>query len=230
VWQSIDPSTFLQVAQFCSFLCWVVFHCISLSIPLLGYLGYFHVLAIANTASVNIWVHGSFGIWFSLGVWSGVRLLNHPAVLILLFKGTSMSFSMAIVLIYIPNSVTVLCFLHTPPAFTVCRHFDDGHSAGVRWYLIVVLICISLIVMFLVFHVFVSCVWWSSVYLLWRIVCLGILPIFDWIICFWYWDAWAVCIFWRLIFCQLLHLQIFTPILRAAFLSYLRFPLLCKSF
>ena len=58
-------------------------------------------------------------------------MLNHLAVLTLLFKGTSMLFSIAIVLIYIPNSVTVLCFLHTPPAFAVFRHFDDGHS---DWY------------------------------------------------------------------------------------------------
>ena len=33
-----------------------------LSIPLLGYLGHFNVLAIVNTAATNIWVHGSFGI------------------------------------------------------------------------------------------------------------------------------------------------------------------------
>jgi len=49
--------------------------------------------------------------------------------------------------------------------------------AIVRWYLIVVLICISLIIVML--NVF-SCVFWPSVCLLWRIVCLDFLPIFLW--------------------------------------------------
>ena len=40
--------------------------------------------------------------------------------------------------------------------------------------------------------------------LLWRNVCLGCLATF-WLDCFffWYWAAWAACIFWRLILCQL---------------------------
>ena len=38
---------------------------------------------------------------------------------------------------------------------------------------------------------------------------------------FWYWAAWAISIFWRLIPCQLLHLQTFLPF----FSSYLWFPL-----
>ena len=29
-----------------------------------------------------------------------------------------------------------------------------------------------------------SCVYWSVVYALWRYVCLGLLPIFDWAVCF----------------------------------------------
>ena len=45
---------------------------------------------------------------------------------------------------------------------------------GMKWYLIVVLICISLITMLSIS----SCACWPSVCLLWRNVCLGLLPLF----------------------------------------------------
>ena len=63
-----------------------------------------------------------------------------------------------------------------------------------------------------------SCVFWPSVCLHWRNVYLDLLPIF-WLGCLFFcsWAAWAVCIFWRLIPCRLLHLQIFPPILRVVF-------------
>ena len=48
----------------------------------------------------------------------------------------------------------------------------------------------------------------------WGNLCLGLLPTF-WLGClfFWYWDAWAACIVWRLILCQLFQLLLFSPIL-----------------
>ena len=53
---------------------------------------------------------------------------------------------MAAVSVYIPtNSIGGFPSLHTP-AFIVCRWCDDGFLTGGRWYLIVVLIYISLII------------------------------------------------------------------------------------
>ena len=69
-----------------------------------------------------------------------------------------------------------------------------------------------------------SCVCWQSVYLLWRNVYLGLLPIFG-LGCLFFgcWAAWAVYIFWRLILCPLFCLQIFSPVVRVVFSSVISF-------
>ena len=109
-----------------------------------------------------------------------------------------------------------------PLPFIVCRLFDGGHSdqhemiphcgfdlhfSNNEW-------CWAS------FHVFIR-----HLYLLWRNVCLSLLPTF-WLGClfFWYWAAWAACIVMRLILCWLLHLLLLSPIMKAVFSPCLWFP------
>ena len=76
----------------------------------------------------------------------------------------------------------------------------------VRWYLIIVLICTSLIVVLnIIFHVPVS-----YLYVLFRKISEVFCPFSNWVV-FWYWIIWAVCTFLILTLCLLHHLHIFSP-------------------
>ena len=73
VWQSLGPSTSLQITQFRFFL-WLsnipLYICATSSLShssIDGHLGCFHVLAIVNRAAVSIVVHDSFWIMVSSG-------------------------------------------------------------------------------------------------------------------------------------------------------------------
>ena len=79
-----------------------------------GHLGCFHVLAILNSAVMNIEVQVSLSDLVSSVCMPRVGLLGHMAVLFPVFKEISTLFSIAAVLVYIPtNSVRGFPFLHT---------------------------------------------------------------------------------------------------------------------
>ena len=131
----------------CMCVCLSVCPSFFISSSVRGHLACFLVLTIVNDAVMNIGVCESswFGVFIFLDINPGVGLLDPVVVLFLVFSRNLCAFLyMAASVCILTGSVQGVPFLHTLVNICVCGLFLVAVLIDARWYLTVVLTCISL--------------------------------------------------------------------------------------
>ena len=94
-----------------------------------GHSGYFHVLAILNSATMNNGIYMSFSILVSSGYMPRRGILGHMVVLFHSFlRNLHSVFHSGYINLHSHQQCKSVPFFPHPLAFIVCRHFDDDHS------------------------------------------------------------------------------------------------------
>ena len=150
------------------------------------------------------------------GIWPAVGLLGHIVVLFLVFlRNLHTIFHSDYINLHFQQQCKSFPFSPHPLQhlmfgdFSWCSLWPTwGDSFLYLWFAISVK-------MSNIEYLFMS---WPFVCLLWRNVYSGLLPT-SWLYYLFFWNcvAWATCIFWKLILCQLFHLVLFYPILIVVF-------------
>ena len=115
---SFFMTEYSSIVCVCVCVCLCVYHIFFIYLSIGGHLGDFHIFATINSAALNTGAHISlqvsvFFLLLFLDIYPGVELLDHIIILLFIFWGISILFSMVAVPIYVPiNSVKVFPFIH----------------------------------------------------------------------------------------------------------------------